>query len=1022
MSRLPSCPCVCFLMLLALVACLALTTGAASTLAPADAAAYGNTYTPEELAALDTALYAVNMDRTDLRFKKDYTKGLDCFPVVRAMMDDPLSIAPWMDATAQAFTGAPTAAGIADAVRNILASSGLQQQALDEAAGPLPPAELLGSQRQLIQRLTQLLGEPLNLPVAGDDLTRLRDELPTAMAWHPVDQSAEQKTGYDAAKQGTSADLFALASKLGCGTFAAARMLELASLAEAIARADDAAKCFPATRPLYVSTPQGTICLGTPHDDTYTGDFAVLIDPGGNDHYVNCRIGAAYGKRSYGPRLAPDGEPTGASADYSPLGDGRTGFFLDMGGDDVYDCASVDITLGAAVLGTAMFCDLGAGNDRYLAGNCSLGAAMGGIGVFYDDGGSDYYSGKAYTQGAAGFGIGVMIDDSVQAPPVVPTDVETPEPIDLAAFDNDYYTAWTNAQAFARTLGLALCINRRGNEVYHAGGVYLDAPLFADRYQSFSQGFAIGERDIDYAGGIAMLIDYSGNDRYLGDIYNQGVGYWYSAGLLWDGGGNDSYEMTQYGQGSGIHLAIGGLVDVSGNDTYVMHSGLGQGGSHDFAASVLMDRGGNDHYMGLTSCNGTGLTNSVGMFFDRSGDDIYAGRRDGMMNGGRPDRNTGSIGIFVDLAGKDDYLSTVMKDASVWSQTFYGAGVDVAPPPQPERQFPSEGAANVVSGQAPIPEVCKYQGELTQKVFDELWEISIRWEVGDNRYIVPEARKRLIAFGPPVIPFLEGKMDNDASGLAQRAYVDILKALMEQAPDQVADLLRRNTTSDNDTRRNVALYLIGELKPPNIADAVVPLLDSPDPAFQRRAIGVLGLLGSHAADDRLIAMLDPAGDEALIRVAMTTLTDLEVNCYPQLRPLLSHPMVTVREALINQLGKHWNLYEDGVSADLAATVAGGSSVPVPAGAQALPTRALRSVLVVLAREADAPRVMNVVAVGMQLDNPDWGVRADAVRVVKHWQDLAAKGTELPQECPSVFQHMHEMLAKETDPYVLSVGS
>ena len=131
--------------------------------------------------------------------------------------------------------------------------------------------------------------------------------------------------------------------------------------------------------------------------------------------------------------------------------------------------------------------------------------------------------------------------------------------------------------------------------------VYLHAPLFSDRYQSFSQGFAIGERGIDYAGGIAMLIDHDGNDRYLGDIYNQGVGYWYSAGLLWDGGGNDTYEMTQYGQGSGIHLAVGGLVDVSGHDTYVMHSGLGQGGSHDYAASILHDRGCNDRYLGNTS-------------------------------------------------------------------------------------------------------------------------------------------------------------------------------------------------------------------------------------------------------------------------------------------------------------------------------------------------------------------------------------------------------------------------------------
>ena len=159
-----------------------------------------------------------------------------------------------------------------------------------------------------------------------------------------------------------------------------------------------------------------------------------------------------------------------------------------------------------------------------------------------------------------------------------------------------------------------------------------------------------------------------------------------------------------------------------------------------------MDRGGNDHYMGMTSCNGCGLTNSVGLFFDRSGDDTYGGRTDGYMNGGRADRNMSSIGIFVDVAGNDDYLSLVMKDDSVWSQTFYGGGMDVPPPPKPAE----EAAAPPPPGPGPEPPNLKYPeiiattAPLDQKVFDELWEISVRWEVGDNRWITPKARQRLI--------------------------------------------------------------------------------------------------------------------------------------------------------------------------------------------------------------------------------------------------------------------------------------
>ena len=1033
-----------------------------------DEGAYGDTYTAEELAAMDTALHAVNMDRTDLTFKKDYAKGYECFPVVREMMADPLSIAAWMDKVASLLSDPEKAklssAYVASWGSGILFQpfeQGLTAADTEYLMRTTDQAEELFKERTgkgsdefdsvdetspealelfLVSLETFLIAMQQSDSVSADS-DWLREHLPAAMAWHDVFNSPSNSSDAVAeSEQIDTKELYEAATVqlLTPQQYMASMFTMLTDPTELASISS-----WPTDKPRIIDTAAGRICIGTPDDDTYTGDFAVLIEPGGNDHYVNCRIGAAYGARTYVPRLGPDGEPTGASADYSPLGEGRVGYFADLGGDDYYDCGDTDITLGAAVLGVAAFYDLGSGNDRYFAGHCSLGAAMAGVATFYDDGGSDYYSGKTYTQGAAGFGIGLMYDDSVQPAQDIPTDVETPDPIDLHPFDNDYYTAWSEAQAFARTRGVALCINRRGNEVYHAGGVYLHAPLFADRYQSFSQGFAIGERDIDYAGGIAMLADYAGNDRYLGDIYNQGVGYWYSAGFLYDEAGNDLYEMTQYGQGSGIHLAIGGLIDNAGNDTYVMHSGLGQGGSHDFAASVLMDRGGNDHYMGMTSCNGTGLTNSVGLFFDRSGDDTYAARSDGYFNGGRPDRNSGSIGLFVDLAGKDDYLG-IASDGSVWSSTFYGAGIDITPPPAPEPEFASEGAANVVTGAAPIPEVCSYEGPLTQEVFDELWEISVRWEVGDNRYIVPEARKRIMAFGPEVIPYLDGKMDNDNSGLAQRAYVDILVELNKQAPEPVAELLIRNAGSESEIRRNVALYLIGELKLTACESAVVAQMSNPDPAIQRRAIGVLGLIGSHAADAQLIAMLDPAADEAQLRIALTTLTDLKVDCYAQLRPLLDYPMVTVRETLINQLVKHWDLFENHVSVDVQrGMLAYGKDVysaeqaaqhkqelerlgieqmDAPIKAEDAPSpRALRTLLTVLARETDGPRMLNVAAGMKLLGADDWGLRADAVRLVKHWQQLQAAGVEVTDTTQYAYEQLEALKAAETDPYVKFVA-
>jgi len=944
------------------------------------AARLGETYTAAELSAIDRALWAGNLTREDMLFNKDYTKGYACFPIVRDLMHDPMLIAPFLDTMAGELVDGQ---GFLTALGGCFAWSETELKAVQREWGS-------GSDPSSAAEATEYLTGVLaaaerRLEFEWDDREReiLREFLPEAMAWHDVFESTcseERRAELEAFTEERGDDyIYGLAAREDYTGAAAA----LFALIEGGGEAENwEAGVFPSGEPAVIDSRFGRIALGTLDDDYYEGDYAVLIEPGGNDTYRNCRIGAAFGTPGR-----------------------RVGLFADLGGDDFYDCGETNITLGAAVLGVAAFFDLGQGNDRYVAGSCSLGAAIGGFATFLDDGGSDVYESRVFSQGAAGFGVAIMADESEQPEPEFSTDEGMEDPIDIGLFDNDTYHAWANSQAFARTKGIAICYNRRGNEVYEAGGVYLHAPLFADRYQSFSQGFAIGERGIDYAGGIAMLIDYDGNDRYLGDVYNQGVGYWYSAGLLWDGGGNDTYEMTQYGQGSGIHLAVGGLVDVSGNDTYVMHSGLGQGGSHDYAASILHDRGGNDHYMGMTSCNGSGLTNAVGIHIDRSGNDTYAGRRSGGINWGRPARGTSSIGILVDLEGTDDYLG-IMKDGAVWRHADIGVGVDVPPPPVEEKEAAQptpETAEEEIPSRVQIPEVCFYEGELTQQVFDELWEISIRWEVGDNRYIVPKARERLVAFGADVLPYMSKVMDSSASGLALRAFVYILGKLNGDFPSQIAEVLRENAASVNQTRQRVALYLIGELKLPELEDVVVGFLD--DEEMRRRAIGVLGQIGSHAADEMLIGYLSPDSEEPLIMAAMSVLTKLEADCYPQLRRLLDYPLMSVREALVNQLVEHESAYGEQVRGD----VIGGSGLSL---------RARRTLLSALARFASPPDAALVAAVAADLNAEDWGVRGDAVRCLRRWQ----KDTKVDYALLApALKAMREMLSRETEPYVLFAG-
>jgi hypothetical protein len=984
---------------------------------PASPSPYGATYTTDELAALDRALHAGNLTRDDLTFRKDMAKGTHCLPLVKALLHDPLLIAPKLDELVASLPASALAnpdnpddpdppVRQAEPFLAVVAACNLLRE---RAVGfPLPEVSrqtgfaflrppALGQARPTtpeaaVHELAKLAAIPVALFLAEGRETPqpedvraqvLRAKLPDDMLMREVFRSPHDAS-VDAAvaaylKERAPDHLLALAAglhhpepeRLPASLYAFAHALEIASWTLP-------AEAFPTDAPRILDTPHGRVALGTPKDDVYEGDFAVLLDPGGDDVYRNGRFGAAFGTAGR-----------------------RVGILLDLGGNDLYDCREVDCTLGAAILGVGMLIDRGQGNDRYRAGHLSLGAAVGGMALLHDDGGSDVYEGKTFTQGAAAFGVGVLFDQSMQDAPKVSTSEETKDPVAIAAWDNDRLTAWCTAQGFSRTLGVGLCINQRGNDVYEAGGVYLHAPLFADRYQSFSQGFSIGAREHDMAGGVAALIDLDGNDRYLGDIYNQGVGYWYAAGLLYDGGGNDLYEMTQYGQGSGIHLAVGGLVDVSGSDAYVMHSGLGQGGSHDFAASVLHDRGGNDRYHGNTSCCGTGLTNSVGLFLDRSGDDIYSARRDGGLNAGRPARGFGSVGVFLDLGGKDDHLGTLADD-TLRRDSDLGLGLDLpspaAVPGGATPASPREGDGTKVE----VPAVVDTKGPLTEAVFDELWALAVRWEVGENRFIVPLARKRLIAFGPDVLPLLDAKMEKDESGLELRAYVDVLGGLLPDAKPAVHALLARNAGHEVERRRRVALHLIGELKVVELEEAVVKLLEGDDDALARRAAGVLLLLQSRAGEERLMSWLAaPDPDERRVLAALGTLLGTGADVYPQVRGLLGHRLVTVRTRLATLLAERRERYGAALLGDL--------------GAADLSDRARRTLLDAVARGPVAPTPEAAAAVIALLGHADWGMRGDAARVARLWLDKPP--ADAGAERQALAGALEGLLAGEADVFV-----
>ena len=370
-----------------------------------------------------------------------------------------------------------------------------------------------------------------------------------------------------------------------------------------------------------LQTDYGQIMIGDTTDNHYEGNLFIVIDPGGDDTY-----------------------------DIRLDGTGHHTYIIDYGGDDTYNMPKNRIS--PYFFGSNMIIDY-EGDDSYNAGSWTLGAGLFGVGILWDMKGNDRYFGDTFTQGAGCFGVGILRDDE----------------------GNDSYQAALYSQGFGFVEGIGILMDNSGNDNYFAGGKYKDFIRYNDHYLSLSQGFAYGIRP-KMSGGVGMLIDKSGNDVYVSDIFGQGSSYWYGLGMLADGGGNDQYISFQYAQGNGTHMSLGILYDVSGDDVYSAR-GVSQGCGHDRAVGMLIDLDGDDNYNAYDLCQGAGSANGLGILADVRGKDVYIVRSDKNTQGyGNPRRDYGSIGIFLDLGGKDGYSGGMGRDNHWWTYSKWGVGID----------------------------------------------------------------------------------------------------------------------------------------------------------------------------------------------------------------------------------------------------------------------------------------------------------------------------------------------------------
>ena len=169
-----------------------------------------------------------------------------------------------------------------------------------------------------------------------------------------------------------------------------------------------------------------------------------------------------------------------------------------------------------------------------------------------------------------------------------------------------------------------------------------------------------------FPGGIGILRDASGRDRYVAGVFAQGTGFVQGLGMLLEGSGDDAYGGLYYAQGAAVHQGIALFADRDGSDRYDVafpNQGGSLGLANDFAVAVFLDANGDDRFDAAGLSLGAGLANGLAVFANDGGDDIFhassaagfGSAQSGDVTGKRA--SVATIGLFVKARGGATYVA-----------------------------------------------------------------------------------------------------------------------------------------------------------------------------------------------------------------------------------------------------------------------------------------------------------------------------------------------------------------------------
>lgn len=260
----------------------------------------------------------------------------------------------------------------------------------------------------------------------------------------------------------------------------------------------------------------------------------IFVDSEGNDTYRGKTLGQGFGIFGVGFMLDGSGDDAYDVALYGQ-GSGRTagvGLLVDRAGRDTYRA-------GGFLLNSPLFSDVHYSFSQGFGSGYreDTGGTSGGVGMLTDLSGDDTYIGETYCQGASyWYGLGSLLD----------------------AAGHDTYTAYHYAQSSAMHACAAMLFDLAGDDAYAV---------------KFGAAQAIGH---DY--GVAVLLDRAGNDVYASRDSIPGTGNANGLGIVLDVDGSDRYAgAVSKGNAARGTGSLGLFVDGNGPDKF--GEGMADGGA-----------------------------------------------------------------------------------------------------------------------------------------------------------------------------------------------------------------------------------------------------------------------------------------------------------------------------------------------------------------------------------------------------------------------------------------------------------